>query len=135
MNDELSRRTIAAVGWMPGMRDVVDGDRVLDVSTRGQALWVRWAVAGEAFRDEGHRWLPDLADPATLGCIEGRMLAAWPSARISTSTDPWGEPFTLVEIVPEQGERWLSFSGRGPHHRAEALVAAIEVALRRGVSL
>ena len=129
MNDELARRAIAAAGWMPGMRDVVDGDRVLSVSTRGQVLWVRWAVAGEAFLDEGHRWLPDLADPATLGCIESRMLAAWPGARITIDIDPWTVPTCVeIRICPAPGVPCRSFFGRGQFARVEALVAALEAA-------
>lgn len=117
------------------MRDAVDGDRVVSVSTRGQALWVRWAKAGEAFRDEGHRWLPDLDDPATLGCIENALLPeAWGGdvfVSIDTHLTRDGRVRTVVIVdadgEPEPGE-WAATS------KAEALVLSLESAGRREVS-
>jgi len=76
--------------------------------------------------------LLDIDDAASLGCLEGRMLAAWPGARITIDLDPWTVPTCVeVRVCPAPGEPCRSFFGRGEHARAEALVAALEAAPRR----
>ena len=125
---KLARRAVACPGWrwLPGMRDAVDGDRVVSVSTRGQALWVRWAKAGEA----NQRWpssrKPDLDDPATLGCLLALVREAWGDesvyARLS-GTGGW-----VCYVRPGGGAGHV---GARPFRRtaeAEALVAALEAA-------
>lgn len=80
--------TLPGFRWMPGIRDI-DGCRVLSVEEDG-SLWV-------SDTQDGHvtDWvwgtdmaLPDLADPATLGCVERMM------------QDAWGDPTMFAKPVP-----------------------------------
>jgi len=110
----LGRRAVACKGWrfMGGMR-VLDPigpqpQRICD-DDEGEASW----------RDD--YWLPDLTDPATLGCLLAlvREAHAVPFLQVS------------VKISREHGYQFDCH----PHHRgqwvdseAEALVAALEAA-------
>ncbi len=82
--------------------------------------------------------IPDLDDAATVGCLEARLCAAWPGARISIDLDPWADPerhqvpCAEVSIYPAPGEPCRSFFGRGPRARAEAIIAALEAAPKTG---
>lgn len=66
---DLARRAVACKGWrwMSGMLDT-SGGRFICYADCGEAAWVRRA-------DDGCEWLPvaerlpDLEDPATLGCL------------------------------------------------------------------
>ena len=159
-HDELSRRAFAAVGWTPGMRTMPEVSTgrafraVADVGAREPLRFVQeagphgfgWglhidhgrgcaAVFGRQQVDMlevNEVALLDLDDATTLGCLEGRMLAAWPGARITIDLDPWTLPACVeVRVCPAPGEPCHSFFGRGVHARAEALVAALEAAPRR----
>lgn len=59
MNIELVRRALACKHWrwMPGMRTVRDD---------GHGFHIGCTVAASKVKPE---WLPDLTDPATLGCL------------------------------------------------------------------
>lgn len=128
----LARRAVACKRWrwMPGMR-TTDGARVLAVD----GGWLTTAVyVGEYIADSwsaGLRLaadaLPDLDDPATLGCLLALVREAWGDVRIVCEwharergdgvQDGWW-------IVDESGSV-LPFTGG---HEAEALVAALEAA-------
>lgn len=113
---ELGRRLVACKHFRPmrGMRDVQG--RTWDDSL----LW-RWNSACD---------VPDLTDPATLGCVLALVRAAW------------GKPNGVVNYANECGSDprgwyycWVSNDGRqggGIHWysrtEAEALVAALEAA-------
>lgn len=119
----LARRALACKGWrwMPGM------------------LAVEWAVPGMVLTDgrpvrvddrwhEVGVWLPDLSDPATLGCV------------LALVREAWGDPTAHVE--PSYEGKWRAWAGRysadnPPISRsteAEALVAALEAAGAVGVT-
>lgn len=123
--EDLTHRAIACAGWMPGMR-TLDGDRLSD---RDVLVDVCIGIYDGA--------LPDLDDGATLGCLEERLFAAWPGARISIEVDPWADPerhqvpCAEVRICPAPDVACRSFFGRGPRARAEAIIAALEAAPRR----
>ncbi len=80
MTDEqiaLSRRAVACKGWrwMPGMRTVRDD---------GHGFHIGCTVAASKVKPE---WLPDLQDPATLGCLLALVREAWrcPTAHVRQS--------------------------------------------------
>lgn len=82
--------------------------------------------------------IPDLDDAATIGCLEARLYAAWPGARISIDLDPWADPerhhvpCAEVRICPAPGEPCRSFFGRGTRARVEAIIAALDAAPKAG---
>ena len=75
----------------------------------------------------------DLDDAATVGCLEARLLSAWPGARISIEVDPWAAAEILAEVTicPAPGEACRRFRGQGPHARVQAIIAALEAAPRQ----
>jgi hypothetical protein len=82
MIEKLARSAVAcrAWRWMPGML-TMDALRVVRVDTDGHALGWRaggyvWALNADS--------LPDLSDPATLGCLLELVRDAW-EGDISTS--------------------------------------------------
>lgn len=132
----LGQRAVAhkAWRWVLGMR-TLDGHRVV-----GAYKW-----GAEAVRD-GHKWehkdvlpghdLPDLSDPATLGCLQALVLEAHAAPRANF--------MVVTDIAPRMGGveyRWQIRDWRGhmvdtgcvvgdsaPHVWAAALVAAWEAA-------
>jgi len=147
MNLELARRAVACKRWrwMPGMRAIGDlfrrEGRVCAIVGEciELALDEREAEGDDPYgwHDQVHssiggiqidgesRWnhLPDLTDPATLGCLLALVREAWNEPRI---TILWEE---------DVWEEYLWFSVQGIEHgelhgdsEAEALVAALEAA-------
>ena len=104
MSEELGRRAVACARWrwMPGMLS-------LDTGLRLDEMTDCWEAE-----------LPDLTDPATLGCIEhGLLQEAWPGAFVM----PYDKkPGWWVAIMPAG-----SWPDPGPT-KAEALIAALEAA-------
>ena len=138
MND-LARRAMACKGWrwLKGMSDN-DGDLFF-----GGGCWaseeINAAINAERIRldspDElpagyfssSTPALPDLSDPATVGCLLSLVREAWSNPHIYTVATPSTLP----------NERWLMACGntRLPYHlrrgfftEIEALVAALEAA-------
>lgn len=115
MNDEMKALAERAVAckhwrWLPGMLDD-QGQRVLEVSKTlvitdhieyPEGYCIRCGAEHEAIELAEYARLPDLTDPATLGCLLHLVREAWR-----------GSP------------RWLSIPWDG---EAETLVAALEAA-------
>jgi hypothetical protein len=148
MSDEkkkdLARRAVACPGWrwMSGMRVSIEYDsatamaRIVSVSADG------FAAVDERGYEHGwyhvglgparDRCLPDLDDPATLGCLLALVREAWPLAPATTAR---------CVGVSSNAHRWMcsvptpcSYASNGPPEwralfgdtEAEALVAALE---------
>jgi hypothetical protein len=127
---DLARRAVACHRWrwMPGML-VQDGERMtnwgypafstIDVGATGVAETVKWG-------DVPRRSLPDLTDPATLGCLLALVREALGDRRLCTypvrmSVGNWwnvGVPWDAP------GGRFVSTADT----EAAALVAALEAA-------
>lgn len=141
MTDEmitLARRAVACKGWrwMPGMRAIGKypnypvrihdfGENVQDPDDMLAAgKWLPWQQPVE-YGDHIYDgpYLPDLTDPATLGCLLALVRGAW------------GDPGMFVrprgsKMRPD----WAVFTGANSDivcaslYEAEALVAALEAA-------
>jgi len=71
---EAARRVVTLPGWrwMPGMLAVLPDAppvRIVEIYDAGNAL-------------QEHGWLPDLSDPATLGCLEALVRERHPGAYV-----------------------------------------------------
>ena len=114
MTDEqiaLSRRAVACKGfrWLPGMRWWTDDDRGRLDDYQPEYM----ARSTDA--------LPDLTDPATLGCL------------LALVREAWGDPFLCAVGDPDTGWRIDAVTARvqdlhGYTSEAEALVASLEAA-------
>jgi len=114
--EELERRAIACKRWrwMPGMRYQVGGTvgRLTDSQCKGKLPLVA-------------ETMPDLTDPATLGCLLALVREAHgaPAAYFMGSVNnQW-----VVHHFTEPEAYWKSLTKWQPTE-AEALVAALEVA-------
>jgi len=108
----LAKRALACKGWrwMPGMRVVRDDGH--------SYVLVCEVSAGKVNPD----WLPDLTDPATLGCLLALVREAWgmpTGITVTYSSDEglWG--------VSWSGATHGGWCGRG-RTEAEALINALE---------
>lgn len=122
---DLARRAVACKGWrwMPGMG--VRRWSNYDVLWRTQRV-SNLAERGTFWLSEG--WLPDLSDPATLGCLTALVREAW--------RDPCLVAIYCEAAHPGQSEGWavqradnrMPVAGEDYATEAEALVAALEAA-------
>ena len=122
MTDEilaLARRAVACKGWrwMPGML-TDEGRRVMRVWP--DDLGIKWShlLDNRVVRDADA--LPDLTDPATLGCL------------LALVREAWGDPFLCPAADRETGW-WLNGYAavdylQSYRSEAEALVAVLEAA-------
>ena len=123
VTEDLARRAIASPHWrwMPGMRAVSQSGK----------HWRVWSDARSVYEPEGcmdnvpAEWskdVPDLSDPATVGCL------------LALVREAWGDPCLHVGLLPARWGVWTSQNM--PLHEcvgkalteAEALVAALEAA-------
>ena len=106
---DLARRAVACKGWrfMGGMlvSDAIGKQRIYD------------DVAGEPYWS-ADGWLPDLTDPATLGCLLALVREAWGPDHILETR----QFRTFGEVYVGEGRCFVHPT------LAEALVAALEVA-------
>ena len=112
MMTELAKRAVACPGWrwLPGMLWLlIDEDGVCYNCDRV-------TQANLVFSDA----LPDLSDPATLGCVLALVREAWGC--------DWLTCQPLLPLVGVHGWRVVGTSAQSDHTEAAALVAALEAA-------
>jgi hypothetical protein len=113
--DELGRRAVACKHWrwMPGMR----ARRLCGGPIRMTDLR-RW-VCGNVNDTGDVGKVPDLTDPATLGCVEQIVIDAYGGRVVLMRGNDW---WTIETDYAE----WSSEAGDGEY--ADGLVAALEAA-------
>lgn len=133
MSDELSKRAVACKGWrwMPGMAYWSGGIAYrIAYRCRESGTWVAFEIdsVGGGDRQYGmtlQHALPDLNDPATLGCL------------LALVREAWGDH--LLHVEPYHCAEWHVWPAPGMENdrdtaiwhgetEAAALVAALEAA-------
>ena len=117
MTNDLARRALACKGWrwMPGMLQVV---------TPKQAGGTGCVIRYDGIGISGA--LPDLTDPAMLGCLLALVREAWDDAHMHV-----GRRIAWWGVWTSQSTPFPLCVGKGDTE-AEALVAALEAAERQG---
>jgi hypothetical protein len=141
MIDNLARRAVACKGWrwMPGMSCAwkppggAGGQQIMPTWARVADLPMGPLPLTHCLVDclEVYRGaLPDLSDPATLGCLLALVREVWPGCH----AEPNGAATWDGVDEAERGSWWAVYAC-GPHRRiaagateAEALVVALEAA-------
>lgn len=136
MNEEmidLSHRAVACKSWrwVPGMRTDSKFARVVAVDSDSD---VPCAAEEGATNDDCHAvWLdgvpllPDLTDPATLGCLLSLAREAWvdPTASTAATREVGGTRGWIMDCWDPKSP----LNGIGPFKsEAEAIIAALEAA-------
>lgn len=125
---ELGRRAVACRGWrwMPGML-AIDSTGVHSparVYHTNKAIVYISPSDGETHTGGLDCYdVPDLRDPATLGCLLALVREAWGTAHIRQANHINGS--RAWECACNDGDGWSYFSA---HTEAHALVAALESA-------
>lgn len=130
--EELGRRAVACKHWrwMPGMR-TSEGWRVIRGSTESRCMAYdenpeNWQVADNYIQDGT---LPDLSDPATLGCLLALVREAWEPHRGRDpicSTMQWAGMWGVGARCGAEGFAAIVLPTQPTE--AAALVAALEAA-------
>ena len=104
---DLAQRAVACKGWrwMPGMATV---------AAETPAVW--YPRIGDECKPRYPHLLPDLSDPATLGCL------------LALVREAYGQPSAFCRYVESDPAFWHINTGHVGATEAAALVAALEAA-------
>jgi hypothetical protein len=122
--ETLARRAVACKHWrwMPGMRvatEMGDAFRVEDIDfCFGELNWPKPHAL----------LLPDLTDPATLGCLFALVREAWKTADLAAIRSAFKDGSVVLSIPMTAAFKEAVLTGEciGGPTEAEALVAALE---------
>jgi hypothetical protein len=137
MTDDLSKRAAACKGWrwMPGMLifATVEGDEEKHRLDGDDELYKEsWTLVRESRvydgPDDVTGIIPDLSDPATLGCLLALVREAWGDVEFHITYSPCNGWWVVYMGDLPNRTQWTGLS------QAEALVAALEAAEGREVN-
>ena len=152
--DQLARRAVACSGWrwMPRMRAWFDLEsyvilQTLDPVSGAPTVWTKYGARTKfnIFTPEIAGFptgaLPDLADPATIGCLLALVREAVGTRRVSVAVRPVEKPGRSGLFMVDGGELWFVIGDGALSEKplavgaseAAALVAALEAAPDREV--
>ena len=129
--ETLARRAVACKHWrwMPGMRQLVSSNRapyrvVCDGYAPPEDDAFIMAECGDP------EILPDLTDPATLGCLFSLVREAWKTADLAAIRSAFKDGSVVLSIPMTAAFKEAVLTGEciGGPTEAEALVAALEAA-------
>jgi len=133
---ELARRAYECKHWrwMPGARDLSSEfgpRRILAVLADGTQVLSAHETIGAfpeqtTVRSVAAFTLPDLDDPATVGCLLALVREAWGLRRAHLQWQSFGDHAGSWALVDSDGD--LTSPRVYGHNEAEALVAALEAA-------
>jgi hypothetical protein len=128
--DDLARRAVACKGWrwMPGML-ATDESRLYRVQDDGTALDIEDTIVERGWGFGLVNMLPDLTDPATMGCLLALVREAWEPHRGAdyiASTMHTGSGWGVGARYGSEGVAAIVLPTY--ETEAEALVAALEAA-------
>jgi hypothetical protein len=126
---DLGHRAVAcrAWRWLPGML-AMNGVRA-NGEQYGGSVWVDHC--GGSY-EPVNRWVPDLRDPATVGCLLALVREAYPNNDLYVDflhtyrTASGQQEFAVYEVHDQRYIPKLSRTNGGHPTEAEALVAALE---------
>ena len=137
MSDELAKRAVAVFKWAPGMRgqgsiywkkttapyrgriDVMEGRPCVIV----RRILARGTCEAIFFAEDP---VPDIADPATIGCMLAQVREAWGNERMHPA---WTDEHVIHEDGGCTGEWYMEYSlvdDNSYDTEAEAIIAAME---------
>jgi len=125
MNAELAKRAVAckAWRWMEGMAYWFGGIKYrIAYQCPKSETWVAFEQNGEGERQYGitlHLALPDLEDPATLGCLLARLREVYESKYVHAEAYEFDEENSFWSV-------WASGRSWEADTEVEALVTALE---------
>lgn len=132
MNDQmqdLARRAVACKHWrwMPGMLWIIPAQPGWVGDNKGRVLA---ACEDGGPVSEPALVIPDLTDPATLGCLLALVREAWndPGIACVTSSYSNGQYYRRVVDGHHHGSTFQTMSQATHLTEAEALIAALEAA-------
>jgi hypothetical protein len=116
----LARRAVACKGWrwMPGMLTSFNARHL------GRHLWVDQGSSVVVYADQNEGEVPDLTDPATLGCLLALVREAWGDSEMHMTLGAKG----WVWLTGESRVYDVVMPINAGASEAEALVAALEAA-------
>ncbi len=132
--EALARRAVASKRWrwMPGARvvpiladDTIEAVSGTIVADRGLLL-VYWPDVGLRWQGAREHLLPDLTDPATLGCLVALVREAWVDHCACVYPIDYGPAGVMWQVRLAANGRQVT--DRHYTTEAEALVAALETA-------
>jgi hypothetical protein len=128
----LARRAVASNHWrwMGGMAIIGEHGapyRVVLVEDGGTLLWATRGECALWARDVYGKLLPDLTDPATLGCLLALVREAWVEPDLVAYHHQWSDGESWWSITCEHEGAYCDVTTEAPTE-AEALVVWLEAA-------